>query len=51
MQAARLMPGQHRQQQQCHDVGDLDHWVYGWACGVFVGVAYGVTGDRCFVGF
>ena len=37
------MPCQHRQQQQCHDVGDLDHGVYGGAGGVFVGVAYGVA--------
>jgi hypothetical protein len=40
----RLMPGQNRQHQQGHDVGDLDHGVYGGACCVFVGVAYGVSG-------
>ena len=44
------MPRQHRQQQQCHDVGDFDHGVYGGAGGVFVGVADGVAGDGCLVG-
>ncbi len=45
------MPRQHRKQQQCHDVGDFDHGVYGGAGGVFVGVADGVAGDGCLVGF
>lgn len=42
---------QNSQQEQGHDVGDLDHGVYGWARGVLVGVAYGVAGDAGLVGF
>ena len=45
-----LMRSQHGQQQQRDDVSDLDHRVHGWACGVFVGVAYGVAGDGSLVG-
>ena len=45
------MPRQHRQQQQGHDVGDLDHRVDGGARRVLVGVADGVTGDACLVSF
>jgi hypothetical protein len=45
------MPGQNCQHQQGHDVGDFDHGVDGGAGGVFVGVAYGITGYLGFVGF
>lgn len=42
---------QNGQQEQSHDVGDLDHGVYRWACGILVGVAYGVAGDAGLVCF
>ena len=41
---------QHRQQQQRHDVGDLDHRVDGRAGRVLVGIADGVAGHRRLVG-
>ena len=45
------MPGQYGQQQERNNVGDLDHRVYGGAGGVLVGIAYGVAGNACLVGF
>jgi hypothetical protein len=42
---------QHREQQQGHDIGDLDHRVDGRAGGVLVGIADGVAGDGGLVGF
>src|SRR5438309_1840219 len=41
---------QNRQQQQRHDVGDLDHRVHGRTRGVLVGIADGVAGHRGLVG-
>src|SRR4051812_5939925 len=41
--------GQNGQQQQGHDVGDLDHRVHGRTRGVLVGVADSVAGDGCLV--
>ena len=41
---------QERDDQEGHDVGDLDHRVDGRAGGVLVGVADGVAGDRGGVG-
>ncbi len=40
---------QDRQQQQSNDVGDLDRRVHGGTCRILVGVADGVTGNRCLV--
>ena len=37
------------EQEQGHDVCDLDHRVHGRACGVLVGVTHSVTGHRRFV--
>src|SRR5690606_14184685 len=37
---------QHREQQQRHDIGDLDHRGEGGACRILVGVADGVAGER-----
>ena len=42
--------GQHRQQQQRHDVGDLDHRVDSGASGVLVGIADRVAGHRGLMG-
>src|ERR1700739_939046 len=41
---------QNRQQQQRHDVGDLDHRVDGGTCRVLVGIADSIAGDRGLVG-
>ena len=41
---------QHRQQQQRHDVGDLDHRVHRGPGGVLVGIADRVAGHRRLVG-
>ena len=39
-----------RYEKKCNNVQDFDHRVDGGASGIFVGVAYGVAGDRSFVG-
>jgi hypothetical protein len=41
---------QHSQQQQRHDVGDLDHRVHGRTSGVLVGIADRIARDRSLVG-
>ena len=41
---------QQRNDQQCHDVDDLDQRVDGRTGGVLVGIADGVAGDRRLVG-
>src|SRR5689334_10168952 len=41
----------YRNDQDCHDVSDLDHRIDRGAGGVLVGVADGVAGDRGGVGF
>jgi hypothetical protein len=44
------MRREHGQQQQGHDVGDLDHRVHSRAGGVLVGIADGVARDARLVG-
>jgi len=44
------MPSDQRDDQQRHDVDDLDQRVDGRTCGVLVGIAYGITGYRRLVG-
>jgi hypothetical protein len=42
---------EHSQEQQGHDVGDLDHRVHRRAGRVLIGIADGVASDRGLVGF
>lgn len=49
--ACGLAVRQHRQEQQRHDVRNLDHRVDGRTSGILVRIADGIAGHGCFVGF
>jgi len=42
--------GQRRQEEERHDIGDLDHRVHGRARSILVGIPHGITGHGSFMG-